>query len=139
MEFEYIVENGEVTITGYTDRSVKSINIPGFIDTLPVTTIRYDSFMKCTYLNKITIPNSVTDIHDCVFWNCTSLKEINRIKLKKGVNLINDRFIYYDITVYKIKSQIAYDYYCEYYDDIRYLIDDKLYCTELIHWMHTLD
>lgn len=136
MEFKYKIENNGITITGHTDKSVKSINIPEFIDNLPVTNIGgfsfcgYTSltritipnrvsiignavFSHCKSLNHINIPNSITNIGINAFMGCNSIKEINSVKLKEGINLIYNRFIYYKQMVYKIQYGIDSDYYCE--------------------------
>jgi hypothetical protein len=91
MNFKYKIIDNEVTITGVKDKFTKSIEIPEFIDNLPVT-----------------------NIGEYAFYNCASLKEINGVDIKEGVNFINNRFIYRNQLIYKILYQICDDYICGY-------------------------
>ena len=77
MEFKYKIENNGVTITGHTDKSVKSINIPEFIDDLPVTNIGNLAFYQYRSIKEIIIPNSVTNIDNDAFCGCSGLMEVD--------------------------------------------------------------
>jgi hypothetical protein len=59
LEFEIV--NGSVTITSYTGYAA-TVNIPGWIQGLPVTAIGYRAFYDCSSLISVTIPSSVTSI-----------------------------------------------------------------------------
>ena len=72
---EYSIENGKVTITGYTG-SATEVVIPSTINGYPVTTIVYEAFARSSKLTSITIPDSVTSINDNAFENCKSLTSI---------------------------------------------------------------
>jgi len=77
-QFNYVITNGTVTITGYTGPS-GAVTIPGTINGLPVTSIGYEAFYNGGYplpydLTSITIPDSVTDIGANAFAWCTGLK-----------------------------------------------------------------
>ncbi len=70
-------ENGDgVTITYCDKNATGEIEIPAKIENLPVTTIAVKSFLRCSYLTKIKIPNTVTKIHDDAFGFCTSLTSV---------------------------------------------------------------
>ena len=68
-EFEYEVDDGKVTITGYTGKG-GDVVIPAEIAGLPVTTIGEYTFLNCTLLTSITLPNSITTIGDRAFPDC---------------------------------------------------------------------
>lgn len=76
MDFEYEIIDGEVTITGYKNESVKSVTIPEYIDGYLVRRIGYGAFDGCIHLNDVRIPNSVISIMTEAFWNCISLTKI---------------------------------------------------------------
>ena len=60
-EFNYTINNGTITITGYTGPG-GAVTIPDTINGLPVTSIGDCAFYNCTSLTSVTIPNSVTSI-----------------------------------------------------------------------------
>jgi hypothetical protein len=61
-QFTYTINNGTITITGYTGPG-GAVTIPSTIDGLPVTTIGDSAFAFCP-LSSVTIPNSVISIGD---------------------------------------------------------------------------
>jgi hypothetical protein len=71
-QFEYKVEDGSITIIGYTGPG-GAVTIPDTIHGLPVTAIGMSAFSMCTSLTSITIPDSVTSIAYSAFAYCTSL------------------------------------------------------------------
>lgn len=156
--FEYRVKNNEVRIISIKDGCVESIEIPESIDghqvtdiphgifsfnnrvvsvTLPNSIISIDNyvFYNCFQLKEITIPNSVNNIGSNIFRGCTKLSNINGINIKEGINVINNKFIYYinpisisSNMVFKIKYQILDDYVTESpIDHVRYIIDSYIY------------
>jgi len=75
-DFEYEVNAGEVTITGYKG-SGGSVTIPSEIDGKPVTAIGDQAFWGYANITSITIPDCVTSIGDYAFAECTNLTSIN--------------------------------------------------------------
>ena len=76
----------EATITEYTG-SQSNLIIPYSIDGYIVTSIGRRTFIGCTSLKSINIPDSVTNIDDSAFYGCTSLTSIN---IPDGVTSIGD-------------------------------------------------
>ncbi|GHV56789.1 hypothetical protein AGMMS49579_21780 [Spirochaetia bacterium] len=89
-DFEITVENGAVTITGYTGNET-AVVIPATIEGLPVTAIGREAFWNCTGLTAISIPASVTSIGYGAFQDCTSLIKIT---IPEGVTSIGDAAFY---------------------------------------------
>ena len=71
-----IFDKATKTITGVTDKNIKTINIPNEIDGVAVTTIGKKAFFNCSSLTSVTIPNSVTTIGDGAFYGCSSLTSV---------------------------------------------------------------
>ncbi|HRZ55004.1 MAG TPA: leucine-rich repeat protein [Candidatus Paceibacterota bacterium] len=71
-QFNYTTNNGTITITGYTGQG-GAVTIPDTIEGLPVTSIGYRTFLVCTRLTSVMIPDSVTSIGGSAFQGCTSL------------------------------------------------------------------
>lgn len=74
-QFNYIITNGTVTITGYTGPG-GAVTIPSTIAGLPVTSIGAFAFYQRTSLTSVTIPDSVTGIGNQAFETCTSLASV---------------------------------------------------------------
>jgi hypothetical protein len=81
-DFQYEVENGAVTITGYTG-SAKNVTIPGRIDNLPVTAIGRVVFRE-KQLTGVTIPDSVTTIGEGTFY----INQLTSVTIPNGVTAI---------------------------------------------------
>src|SRR5581483_1251981 len=81
-QFNYPTNNGEITITGYTG-SGGAVTIPGTINGLSVSSIRYKAFYQNNSLTGITIPDSVTNIEEVAFSECTKLASVTM-----GTNVI---------------------------------------------------
>ena len=109
-EFEYEIDDSEVTITNYTGAG-GDVVVPDTIDGFPVTcigdnafcycagltsitlpegctTIGYYAFSRCTSLTSITLPNSITTISVGAFQACTSLTSIT---LPNSITTIEER------------------------------------------------
>lgn len=73
-EYLYVIENGEVTLTGYSGKG-KSVTIPSEIDGLPVTVIGKETF-KNTAVESVILPNSIKKIDWFSFFGCSNLVSI---------------------------------------------------------------
>ena len=74
-DFEYEIDDSEVTITGYTGNG-GDVVVPSTLGGLPVTNIGYRAFYNCRGLTRITLPNSLTTIGDRAFSGCTGLTSV---------------------------------------------------------------
>lgn len=97
---EFVIKNGEVTITKCKDKNVTEVVIPSEIEGYPVKrisdlaffnclelktvkieegvrTIGYKSFFNCLELTTVEIPNTVIKIASLAFGWCPKLKNIN--------------------------------------------------------------
>ena len=83
-QFDYTINNGTVTITGYTG-SGGAVTIPAMISGLPVASIGDSAFAfvdwsgsgsNCQYIVSVTIPDSVTSIGSSAFYHCSSLTNV---------------------------------------------------------------
>jgi hypothetical protein len=75
-QFTYTTNNGTITITGYTGPA-GSVIIPGTIDLLPVTGVGTRAFQWSSLLKEVTIPNSVSNIAESAFFECTGLTSLS--------------------------------------------------------------
>src|SRR5437868_5729513 len=92
-QFIYTIENGAVTITGYTDPyTTEALIIPQTIGGLPVMNIGDGAFDSQYYLPSITIPAGVTNIGSAAFNECQSLASVT---IPNSVTSIG-RYAFYD-------------------------------------------
>jgi alpha-tubulin suppressor-like RCC1 family protein/formylglycine-generating enzyme required for sulfatase activity len=75
-DFNSTINNGEVTITGYTGTG-GVVEIPTMIGGLPVTQIGTEAFKNITSITNMTLPNGVTAIGQKAFEGCTQLISIS--------------------------------------------------------------
>ncbi len=75
-QFEYVLKNGEVTITSYIGEGTH-VTIPATIDGKPVRAIGDRAFMDRSDLSSVTIPSGVTDIGWFAFSGCVSLERVS--------------------------------------------------------------
>lgn len=74
-DFTYTVNNGSVTITGYTGTG-GAVDIPDTIEGLPVAVIGSHAFFGKTFLTSVTIPNTVSRIESHAFMSCNNLVKV---------------------------------------------------------------
>src|SRR6266487_722035 len=74
-QFEYRIDNGTITITGYTGPG-GAVVIPDTINSLPVTSIGQSAFELHTSLTSVTIPDSVASIGRFAFARCDGLPSV---------------------------------------------------------------
>ena len=73
-EYLYVIENGEVTLTGYSGKE-KNVTLPSEIDGFPVTVIGKETF-KNPAVESVILPNSIKKIDWFAFFGCINLKSI---------------------------------------------------------------
>ncbi len=73
-DFEYEFNDGEVEITGYIGSDLEIV-VPSIIENRPVTEIGYEAFEGYD-MKSIVIPDSVIEIDDRAFENCSNLSNI---------------------------------------------------------------
>ncbi|MGN0197482.1 MAG: leucine-rich repeat domain-containing protein, partial [Candidatus Gastranaerophilaceae bacterium] len=74
--FDYYIEDGEVTILDNYCSDNESITIPEKIEGYPVTIIAEKAFSECK-ASEITIPETVVQICYSAFYGCQNLKNIS--------------------------------------------------------------
>ena len=74
-QFEYSIENGAVTITGYTGPG-GDVVIPETIEGLPVTSIGPSAFYHNSDVISVLLPDSMTSIGNAAFAMCWNLASI---------------------------------------------------------------
>ena len=73
-EFEYIKENGGITITKYTGKQT-IVTIPNYIDQLPVKKIGENAFSE-TKVKSVTLPSGCKEIDWFAFYGCYALNTV---------------------------------------------------------------
>lgn len=72
----YLMEDNTYHIL-YTKIDLVNVEIPAFVDGIPVTGIYRGGFTECHNLKTVVLPESINYIGYGAFQNCYSLKEIN--------------------------------------------------------------
>ena len=75
-KFNFLIQNGEVTITKCTDKSVTEVEIPSEIDGYPVKTIGEYAFNGCKNLVSVILPKGLRHIGHKAFYDCLALTSI---------------------------------------------------------------
>lgn len=85
---KYEVNDGAVTITGFTSDLSGEVTVPAEIDGLPVTKIGANAFKYNADITEITLPDSITEIGTSAFYSCFQLK---KVVLPKNLKSIADK------------------------------------------------
>ncbi|MBO5357553.1 MAG: leucine-rich repeat domain-containing protein [Clostridia bacterium] len=94
--FEYIEENGQITITGYTGKSSK-VKIPQKIKGKYVASIGEYAFSDESHVKEVILPNSVSVIEKGAFFN----SNLEKIELSENITYIGD-FAFYHSNIEEI-------------------------------------
>ena len=73
---EVYSESYRLTITGSTNTSAKTLEIPSEIEGYDVTIIGENAFKGMTNLQKVVFPDTIKSVNDYAFSGCTNLKEV---------------------------------------------------------------
>ena len=74
VEFEYIIENGGITITKYVGKKT-SVQIPNTIEQLPVLKIGENAFFE-SKVKSVTLPKNCIEIDWFAFYGCYALTTV---------------------------------------------------------------
>ena len=85
--FNYITEDGIVIITGVTDRTLRNVRVPYFIEEKNVKKIGDHAFYGCTLLWAADLPESINSIGREAFASCISLVNVH---LPRHIKKIED-------------------------------------------------
>lgn len=94
----------ECIVTGFTSY-VDSITIPDTICGLPVTRIAASAFNGSPFLQKVTLPNTVTVIGSMAFANCPNLTNV--ILSENITSIAKDAFRNTNVTTVAIKNDVC--------------------------------
>ena len=75
--FNYITEDGIVIITGVTDRTLRNVRVPYFIEEKNVKEIGDHAFYGCTLLWAADLPESINSIGKEAFAYCVSMVNVH--------------------------------------------------------------
>ena len=89
-DYEYKVENGVATITGYTGEG-GNLTIPAYLDGYRVVAIGQGAFRDNWDITSVVLPEGILTIGQSAFWDCRNLKAVN---IPNGVTTIGD-FAFY--------------------------------------------
>ena len=74
LDFQYTVNDGNVTVTGYKGQQTENLVIPSTLASRSVTAIGSNAFMYRTDLTgRLTLPESLTEVGYAAFYNCENL------------------------------------------------------------------
>ena len=74
LDFQYTVNDGAVTVTGYKGQQTENLVIPSTLASRSVTAIGSNAFMYRTDLTgRLTLPESLTEVGYAAFYNCENL------------------------------------------------------------------
>ena len=108
VEFEYIKENGGITITKYTGKKT-TVKIPNKIEQLHVYKIGENAFAD-TKVKSITLPSSCTEIDWFAFYGCYALSTIYISENVKTIGYGAFDSCSKALTIYCVKNSYAQKY-----------------------------
>ncbi len=85
--FEYIIIDGEATITDFPGLSSGGLVIPSEIDGYPVTVLGENSFRGCDNMESVVIPDTVKRIELNAFYGCLKIADL---RIGSSVEYIGD-------------------------------------------------
>ena len=85
-DFEYVIGEARVTLTGFHRRAAGKISIPDKILDMPVTRID-NNFLNNADIEEIILPESIEEIGERAFYNCRKLR---RVVLPGSLRTIGD-------------------------------------------------
>ena len=85
--FTYKIEDEVITITGVTDRTLRGVRVPYFIEEKNVKKIGDHAFYGCTLLWNADLPESINSIGREAFASCISLVNVH---LPRHIKKIED-------------------------------------------------
>ena len=134
-DFNYEVENGGITITGYKG-SVKNVVIPETINGLPVIAIGNSAFFE-NQLTSITLPSTLTAIGNEAF----NGNQLSSISLPDSLTTIGAHAFYRNqLTSIRLPDnlniQITSIVYSAIYD--KYIRNGKKMPRFLFHYLHSI-
>lgn len=74
--FEYSVNQGEATITGFNDSTATVVVVPCYLNSFPVTTIGKSAFSNKTMIRTLIICDGIETIEDYAFYNCNTIEKV---------------------------------------------------------------
>lgn len=75
LNWDYVIDNNEVTITGYSGKT-KEVRVPEKINNCPVTVIASSAFNRNSNIRYVYLPDSVETIESNAFSECNRLNEV---------------------------------------------------------------
>lgn len=75
LNWDYVIDNNEVTITGYLGKE-KEVRVPEKINNYPVTVIASSAFNRNGNIRYVYLPDSVKTIESNAFSECNRLNEV---------------------------------------------------------------
>ena len=84
-DYKYTADGGKAVITGYTG-SEKEVNIPSELDGITVAALGEKAFNNNKSIEKVTLPDTITEIGSGAFMYCQKLSEVNIPESVKRIN-----------------------------------------------------
>lgn len=115
-DFEYSVDRGEATITGFNNATATVVVVPSYLNSFPVTTIGSNAFKDKTMIRTLIICDGIETIQQDAFYNCNSM---NKVVIPDSVTYLSGFTKCYSLTHIDIPKSVT---------NISYAFKD---CTQL--------